>query len=294
MKFPRYWAKGHTDRLQRRDPRTGATVGDVSCWGWSDTSVDDARAKGRERAERLAERLQGGQELGRYPYGTGERPLREEVLDTWPGADGRPHAVVTRNAYGCRVLNTARAMFVDVDLPLAQGAGCGFLLQRLMGRQVPSPRDQAETVALRPLRELVARDSSVGVRIYRTRAGLRYLFTHKPMDPTAAGTIRVLEALDADPLYVRLCKAQECFRARLTPKPWRCGSLAMAVVWPWRDDTDAAHARRWLEDYRQRAEGYATCELVERAGSEAMDAEMAQIVDVHDRETRVGVGLQLA
>jgi hypothetical protein len=33
----------------------------------------------------------------------------------------------------------------------------------------------------------------------------------------------LMRFLRADPDYVRLCAVQECYRARLTPKPWRCG-----------------------------------------------------------------------
>jgi hypothetical protein len=49
---------------------------------------------------------------GYYP----NRPGRELVLEEIKNAAGELLAVVTRNSYGCRVLNTARVMFVDVDL----------------------------------------------------------------------------------------------------------------------------------------------------------------------------------
>ena len=67
-----------------------------------------------------------------------------------------------------------------------------------------------------------------GWRIYRTRAGLRLLATHALFDPEAAASDGVFDALGADPLYRQLCKTQKCYRARLTPKPWRCGIRSQA------------------------------------------------------------------
>jgi hypothetical protein len=63
-----------------------------------------------------------------------------------------------------------------------------------------------------------------GWRIYRTRAGLRLLATQGLVEADSDVADGVFEALGADPLYRKLCKTQKCFRARLTPKPWRCGN----------------------------------------------------------------------
>ncbi len=51
-------------------------------------------------------------------YAYGDRPLREEIVRSVAG-DGERAAVVTRNSFGCLVLNTAGVLFVDVDLPRA-------------------------------------------------------------------------------------------------------------------------------------------------------------------------------
>jgi hypothetical protein len=34
-----------------------------------------------------------------------------------------------------------------------------------------------------------------------------------------------MESLLADRRYATLCRVQKCYRARLTPKPWRCSKL---------------------------------------------------------------------
>ena len=136
-------------------------------------------------------------------------------------ATGEVAAVVTRNSYGCLVLNTARVMFVDVDLPEPKRPG---LFQRLFGKPQVTPPGNPQNDAIAKA-ELWARNhSDWGWRIYRTRAGLRLLATHALFDPETAAANGVFDALGADPLYRRLCQTQKCFRARLTPKYWRCAA----------------------------------------------------------------------
>jgi hypothetical protein len=61
------------------------------------------------------------------------------------------------------------------------------------------------------------------------------LAVHDLFDPTSAITLAALRELGSDPKYVQLAKAQECFRARLTPKPWRCGVRQSSRVYPRED-----------------------------------------------------------
>ena len=53
--------------------------------------------------------------------------MREEpVLRDWKDEQGGLTAAITRNSYGCLVLNTAQIMFVDVDAPEPKSSGGGF------------------------------------------------------------------------------------------------------------------------------------------------------------------------
>ncbi|SCY53707.1 hypothetical protein [Desulfoluna spongiiphila] len=294
MNIPAYWAKGTTRHdVHTRNILTGKPMAPLSCWGWSDTSVADAKEKGRRRADAVAEMILKGNRPDTYLYG--DRPMREEILDTWPSEDGSLWAAVTLNAYGCRVLNTARAMFIDVDLPepslwdrLKHRASAVF------GNNPMPPRELKETEALSKVETMVRADSNFGIRAYRTRGGLRYLVTHTHAAPTAKLTCDMMEVLGADPLYIRLCKAQKCFRARLTPKPWRCGLRALHVPFPWPDQGAEQEVRHWLSAYGDKTRELATCTLIRHFGSDAMDDEMSRIVSFHDEATRAQSGLELA
>src|SRR4051812_44578624 len=106
MNFPPFWARGER--------------GNFLCWRWSSTSLEEAQKLADEAAQKMLERFRatGGswQKGGYYP----DRPFREQVLQQMKTSAGDIAAVVTRNSYGCLVLNTSRIMFVDVDLPEAK------------------------------------------------------------------------------------------------------------------------------------------------------------------------------
>jgi hypothetical protein len=103
-----------------------------------------------------------------------------------------------------------------------------------------------------------------------------------------------MRALGTDPLYLKLCIGQGCFRARLTPKPWRCGISKPPSRYPW----DSLEAERWYRDWERRyevaADRYATCRLVETRGSGWPHPDIQRLLSVHDARTRVERPLPLA
>jgi hypothetical protein len=266
------------------------------CWGWSDVSEEDAREKGRQRVRVIAEKLREGASPEAYVYA--DRPLREKILDEWKNSDGVSYALVTLNAYGCQVLNTTAAIFVDVDLNVPEAPpieGLKRAWRRLLGKEEPpSRREQQENQAVASLKAMFRMDAEFGARIYRTCAGLRYLFTHSRGNPASPETLGMMSALGADPLYVKLCRIQECYRARLTPKPWRCGMSALSPRYPWADEMSERTARSWLDQYAREIELFATCRLLQRLGRSDLSPEVSRIVEFHDKMTKAASGLELA
>ncbi|MCB0322431.1 MAG: hypothetical protein KDD69_02625 [Bdellovibrionales bacterium] len=288
MQFPKYWVCAESTELGPDGTRYPAR-----CWGWSNESESHAKRDAESRARKVAAMFARGEIPERkYPYG--DRPLREEVLEEFPGPGGNLSAVVTRNGYGCLVLNTSGAMFVDVDLPERKSdSGISSLLGSLFGgRKQPTstPKDEA----LVRLKSWLETNRQWSVRVYETKAGLRYLFTHRAFDPTESASIRVLESLGADPLYITLCKNQKCYRARLSPKPWRCEYASPAVRFPFADEQSRANFNEWLTGYEQTAARYATCHFLETLGSGSVDLALSPLIELHDRHTRANEQLPLA
>ena len=102
----------------------------VEVWGWSDSSEADAANLAISRAQRVAESIARGERGKGYLYGT--NPLREPVLDQLD------FGVVSRNGYGCEVLNTQSVLFCDIDLDDKPSAPTGVLSQLFGRKAAPS------------------------------------------------------------------------------------------------------------------------------------------------------------
>jgi hypothetical protein len=284
MNIPHYWASASA---AARD-RLGKPLA-LKCWRWSGSSREEALRQAREALERAAGKVARGEALGRYGYS--DRPFREEILEEIRDGRGALVGVITRNAYGVLVLNAAGAMFIDIDFPPRSALES---LRSLWQRARGSREEPQETAALAAVRRLMERNSGWGARVYRTRAGLRCLLTHATFDPTAASTGELMRRLGADPLYARLCVNQACFRARLTPKPWRCGASKPPSRYPWEDPGAERRYRDWQQRYEAAADSYATCRLIETLGTGWTHPDIQRILPVHDGQTRVGRPLALA
>src|SRR5690242_8047013 len=111
MNFPQFWARGSS--------------GDFLCWRWSFQSITEAQSLANQAAQQLANRFRAGDHPPKHGGYYPNRPFREQVLQEIRNEAGELSSVVTRNSYGCSVLNTARVMFVDIDLPEPKESG-GF------------------------------------------------------------------------------------------------------------------------------------------------------------------------
>ncbi|MGE6359584.1 hypothetical protein [Psychrobacter glacincola] len=157
-------------------------------------------------------------------------------------------------------------------------------------------------------------------RLYETPAGFRIIATHDTVLPKDGVVTEWFEYFHADVNYVRLCQAQQCFRARITAKPWRMSEVEnnkLAKDIPAKDfwfdfeDTeversieqrqDALKARKqWLADYDKYAKNYRACHYVESmAGKEAannskVQASIDDFVQWHDRACQVDKALPMA
>ena len=280
LRIPRYWARAEGDAPPDTEGPERIVV-----WGWSDDNHVEAERHAHQRLTELLDQLRRGLGLPKgYAYGT--RPLREEILDELRDRRGRLDGLLTRNSYGSVVLNTAQVLFVDVDVPWPT---FGQRLARLLGSRKPT----AEMTTLSRLRDGLQNDSGGSYRIYRTAAGFRVLATDPVFTPGSPEAERLMKALGADPAFLHLCRIQGSFRARLTPKPWRCGQANPPGSFPREPEAQAAFAE-WLAQYERSTDGKATCRFVEAVGWGRTHEDAGQIVDLHDRRTKAATDLPLA
>jgi len=290
MKIARYWARGSAEAVT---PQGERVQGDAR--GWSNDSLEAAAAVAREIAKRVAVRIAAG-EPGDKQYGYGDRPLPEPILREFRNGGEDPIAVVTRNAYGAVVLNTRDLMFVDVDQQDKPESRGGLLsgVRSLFGRSKPEP---VTAPAINPIVAAIqhtSQQNSLAVRVYQTAAGYRAMVTNARIEPASAKSEALLHAFHSDVLFIRLCKTQQSFRARLTPKPWRSGLSMPPATFPFASVQQEQDFRQWEAAYNQGVARYATCRFVGSFGAGGVDSEFGELIEFHDRESKATSGLPLA
>ncbi|HLA94830.1 MAG TPA: hypothetical protein VK612_03850 [Pyrinomonadaceae bacterium] len=280
MKIARHWKRAE---IEARSPEGKPMT--VTAWGWSATGAEEAQQRAQEAVRRSAARIAAGQGFpDRYDYL--DRPPREEIIEEITDL-----AMVTRNSYGSLILNTKDLMFIDIDVPFESSFPRLIRsFKHLFGITAESPTDR-----IRDRIAVIARSRpAYTCRIYQTAAGFRCIVINKRIHPNSPESNELLLAFDADPLYVRLCKNQESFRGRLTPKHWRCGVDRPTGRFPFETDDDDKRFRTWQKTYETVCERYATCTFVEQFGTQEGVADFRKLIEIHDRLTRSNSGLDLA
>jgi hypothetical protein len=146
----------------------------------------------------------------------GYSALSEPVLKSFFDKD-RLIGAITTNSYGVKVLNTPTTMFVDIDFDTDD-----VPLECLpWGKQ---PKNMGIKEQMAEVKLAIAQTTKaweLRFEAYRTFNGLRLIEMSREWDAQSSESTAVLEALGCDRLFQQLCKTQRCYRARLTPKPWR-------------------------------------------------------------------------
>jgi hypothetical protein len=284
MNIPKYWAKSEKTVIGPEKRYF------LRHWEGSDVSVEDAQAKANTRLWEISQKAAQGNRLDRYGYC--ERPLREEVKEAVQNRFRDEVGIVTRNVYGALVLNAVSAMFIDIDIPGIHKPKKGGLFG---GRKESFSLDPY-LPAIRDVETWTGKHPEYGIRIYATFAGLRCLILNTVFKPKSDHAAEIMQDLKSDPLYLRLCKAQECFRARLTPKPWRCGFRQPSgrLRYPWETPDREAEFRQWEKQYEAATEKFAACVFVKQIGSRVVHPDVETVLEFHDRVTRAESGLPLA
>ncbi|MEZ6131197.1 MAG: hypothetical protein R3C59_21190 [Planctomycetaceae bacterium] len=146
-------------------------------------------------------------------------------------------AQLTMNPYNSLVLNSPNMFIADIDKgdprfsPFATVADEEEILESLN-----SLGDfDAEFEREEPIRD-------ASWRLYGTHSGYRLICTSRPIGQEEMWYARkLLRFFRADPRYIDLCEKQKCFRARLTPKPWRGQELCNSVCYLIEECGDEVH-----------------------------------------------------
>lgn len=123
------------------------------------------------------------------------------------------------------------------------------------------------------------------VRVYETPAGLRLLAMHGVFDPRGEAARTFLQHVRCDPIFLRMCHVQACFRARVSPKPWRAGMsrhFHPGGTWPVTDASKLERRRAWVAEYEAAARRFASCKFLMRIGQGHVHPEAEAVRAIHD------------
>ncbi len=95
----------------------------------------------------------------------------------------------------------------------------------------------------------------MGIRVYETHSGIRLILGIQMADPGSPESRKLLRSFHADRLYVDLCARQNCYRARLTPKPYRIKMKSMRLRYPY-EEKDREPIDAWVKEYTARSQGF--------------------------------------
>jgi hypothetical protein len=240
MKIYKYWV------VEKAKVRIDGEEKEITCYGGSNNSEQDASARAREKVELIEKKIAGE----RHAFDSYEVEIREEIVQS---VDEK--AAITRNRYGAQVLNVEDLMIMDIDRPR-------FSFWDLFRK----PKD-GKTRIVEMVRVLSQKPgySGLGFRIYETHSGIRVIVLGQTFDAKAAETRRMMKEFNCDRLYMLMCRKQDCFRARLTPKPYRMKLKGYKVKFP-RTSDEENEFRQWLGGYEAASRNFRVCKFIEQVG----------------------------
>jgi len=266
MKIFKYW------KSEKATVDFNGDVKEITCYGGSNVSLEEAASQAGLKMEKIKRKIAGDRNV----FDDYEVEIREEILQTV-----EDHAIITRNRYGARVLNAENLMFLDIDKPKGSPGG----LFKKSG-----PQQNKEKI-FEMVRKQAASPKYEGLafRLYETFQGARVIVLGGSFDPRDRATFDMMNEFNCDRLYTSICRKQGCFRARLTPKPYRIKMQAYKVQYP--RETADIQFENWIDRYEQESRNFNVCKFIGQVGP---GQALTEVVRVHDEISGAGMNLPLA
>lgn len=312
MIVPIYWSESKTKKVINDKSFT------IKRFGWSDDSELDAKAHAEQRLKEAVAILDKEGDVRRIDHkvsynGAEGVPIREEVIEK------HGDVVLSRNSYGALCLNTPDVMFADIDFDRTPSPSITysvtlffailsvsasvfyqswwvFILSAFVAMIATMPisnfinkiklkkQGGLEKISLNTIEHVSAQTPDLHLRLYKTPNGYRILVMNDTYEPVSDKAISILKALNSDKTYIQMCKNQKCFRARVSPKPWRIGVDRLRPrpgVWPIKPEK-LQQRNNWVTEYNEASKNYRSCYFVKHIGSHTTTEKTERVRDLHD------------
>lgn len=264
MKYFKFWVKDRfTIRIADRDEQISVLAG-------SNTSLEDAHREAEGKAKAIEKRIANGESIDTYQVAIKEHVL--EILDD--------ENVITVCRYGAKVLNTSKYTVLDLDDYPVSFFDYFRPIRKL------SKKDRIIAKFEQNIKKTPVLGSDF--RIYETQKGIRVI-GKRYIDPSSKGYTKIMRRLGVDWLYITLSRKQNCFRARLTPKPFRMKHQTIKIKSP--IDCKTQDYKEWDKSYTRESLNFSVVKLVKVVGS---DFSQEHVIKMHDMRCNLHGNKKLA
>ena len=248
----------------------------TTCYGGSNFSDQDALANAHKKIQAIKDVISGKTNFLDY-----EIDIREELVYKL-----NEQNIITRNRYGALVLNTTDILFIDIDSP--KNTFIRFIKWIFNSTDHLTPK----ALMLEDIQQEIYRNKyrNYAFRVYETFKGYRIAVSGAHFDPTSKLSHQILSDFNSDYLYKLLCKKQECYRARLTPKPLRINYKDLKSNFPHQSQFELERLQNWVKIYDEKSEKYASCKFI----FELRKFQDQSIIGLHDKITNALINKPLA
>lgn len=264
MKYFKFWVK------ESFNIRVDQVQQSISILSGSNISKEDASAKAANQSKQIESRIASGKIKETY-----EASIKEHVAEVIDEQN-----IVTVCRYGAKVLNSTQYTFFDLD-DYPHDLWDIFKPVRKLPKK--------ERIVYKFL-EKIKKHPELGsdFRIYETTKGIRVI-GKKYLNPADRGYQSLMRKVAVDWLYMQLSKKQNCFRARLTPKPYRMQAKTIKVRSPL--DCETPEYIAWEKSYQSASQRYAVVKHLKSIGS---DFANEPVIKMHDQTCNAHNNLTLA
>ena len=266
MKYFKFWVK------EPFEIRVGNQVETIKLLVGSNVSKAVAAEEGALRAKVIEERIAQRQLKPLNEYDAAIKEHVAQIIDD--------KNIVTVCRYGAKIWNTTQYTILDLDQYRKSWFDIFKPLRKLSLK---------ERIVFK-FEENLTRYPQLGgdFRVYETAKGIRVI-CRTYLDPAERAHTNLLHKLNVDWLYVQLSNKQKCYRARLTPKPYRMRIKTIKLKTPLDCETQAYE--NWAKDYDYAAQQFSVVRLVKTIGR---DFSREPAIEYHDQMANLTRGCKLA
>ncbi len=264
MKYFKHWVK------ESFQIKIDGSIENINILSGSNISKADASQEAQTKADLIEGRISEGTHKENYEVAIKEHV--DEVLDE--------SNVVTVCRYGAHILNTQQYTILDLD---------DYPVNFMDIFKSFKNMTKKERIVHKFL-ENIKRHPKLGndFRIYETTKGVRVI-GKTYIDPTQKNYSSLMRKLGVDWIYIQLSKKQQCFRARLTPKPYRIKCKTIKIRSPLDCETKAYES--WASQYKEHAKDYSVVKLIQTIGQ---DFSYEAAIKLHDETCNLRQNYKLA